>query len=152
MSREKWVYLLCDNGYLQWSQHICPYMVDEPCLTEAGFFSSNIESVRKDDECTFGILKKRWWIFNNGLQFRDIGDCNKIFIMCCCPHNYLLDIVEQNDVRIGQGHPFDGDGIWMDGHTDPPSDKSDRLLLFKFAHRRFILAKQLYVSRDKDIN
>ena len=122
VSREKGVYLICDNGYyLQWPQLICPYTVDEPCHTEAGFFSSNIESVRKHIGCTFGILKKGWQILNNGLQFCDIGDCNKIFIMCCYPQNYLLDVMEWNDVCVGWGRPFDGDGIWLDGHTNQPS-------------------------------
>ena len=101
VSREKGVYLICDNGYLRWPQLICLYTVDEPCHTEAGVFASNIESVQKDVKYMFGILKKRWRVLNNGLQFQNIGDCNKIFLMCCCLHNYLLDIMEQNDVRIG---------------------------------------------------
>ncbi len=79
---EKGVYLICDNGYLWWPQLICPYMAEELCHTEAGFFSSNIESVRKDVECTFGILKKRWRILNNGLQYCNISDCNNIFLTC----------------------------------------------------------------------
>jgi hypothetical protein len=63
---EKGVYLICDNGYLRWPQLICPYMAEEPCHTEAGFLSSYIKSMWKDVECTFGILKKRWRILNNG--------------------------------------------------------------------------------------
>ena len=37
-----------------------------------GYFSSNLESGRKDAECTFGMLKKRWKILNDGLLYRDI--------------------------------------------------------------------------------
>ncbi len=66
---EKGAYLICDNGYLRWPQLICPYTANEPCHTEAGYFLSNIESVRKDVECTFGIIKKRWQILNNGLNY-----------------------------------------------------------------------------------
>ena len=112
MSREKEVYLICESGYLWWPQLICPYTVGEPHHTEGFFFSSNIESFQKDVKCTFGILKKRWRILNNGLQFCDIGDCNKIFIMCCYLHNYLLDVMERNDIRVGLGRPFDGDGMF----------------------------------------
>ncbi len=50
VSRQKGVYLVCDNGYLRRPQLICPYMVDELCHTEAGFFLLNIESVQKDGE------------------------------------------------------------------------------------------------------
>jgi hypothetical protein len=108
---ERGVYLICDNGYLRWPQLICPFTVDEPCHTESGYFSSNLESVWKDIECTFGILKKRWRILNSGLGYRGIGDCEKIFLACCCLHIFLLDIMERNDVRVGRGAPFPGDGI-----------------------------------------
>ena len=68
---ERGVYLICDNGYLCWPQAICPYVSVNKSTLE-GFFSTNLESVRKDFECTFGILKKRWRILNNGLNYRDI--------------------------------------------------------------------------------
>ena len=149
VSREKGMYLICDNGYLWWPQLFLSLHGRWALPHRSGVFSSNIESVQKDVDCTFGISKKRWRILNNGFQFRDIGDCNKIFITCCCLHNYLLDIMEWNDVHVGWGRPFDGDGIWLDRHTDLPSDRSDRLLLFKFSQWCTILAKHLYVSQDK---
>ena len=31
--------------------------------------------MRKDVECTFGILKKRWRVLNNGLMYQDIKVC-----------------------------------------------------------------------------
>jgi hypothetical protein len=70
-----------------------------------GCFSSNLESVRKDVECTFGILKKRWKILNNGLLYRDIKVCEKIFVTAVCLHNMLVDdmIVNYKDARVGRG-------------------------------------------------
>ena len=68
------MYLICDNGYLGWLQSICPYMAPTVASLE-GYFSSNLKSVRKDVECTFGILKRRWKILNNGLLYRDIKIC-----------------------------------------------------------------------------
>ncbi len=97
------VYLICDNGFLRWVQLICPYGAGKPVHMEAGYFSSNLESVRKDMECTFGIIKKRWQILNNGLYYHDIGICEKIFVSCCCLHNILLDLMERADVRVGHG-------------------------------------------------
>ncbi len=117
---EKGAYLICDNGYLRWPQLICPYTADKPCHTEAGYFLSNIKSMRKDVECTFGIIKKRWQILNNGLNYQDIGNCNKIFVTCCWLHNFLLDFMERNDVRVGSGGPLVGNGIWLDRSTGPP--------------------------------
>jgi hypothetical protein len=65
------MYLICDNEYLRWPQSICPYMAPTVASLE-GYFSSNLESGRKDAECTFGMLKKRWKILNDGLLYRDI--------------------------------------------------------------------------------
>jgi hypothetical protein len=42
---EKGAYLICNNSYLRWPQLTCLYTADKPCHTEAGYFSSNIESV-----------------------------------------------------------------------------------------------------------
>jgi hypothetical protein len=43
---------------MRWPQLICPYK-HEPVSSRKGYFSSKIESIRKDVECVFGILKKR---------------------------------------------------------------------------------------------
>ena len=51
---ERGMYLICDNGYLRWPQSICPYEGANKATLE-GYFSTNLESVRKDVECTFGI-------------------------------------------------------------------------------------------------
>ncbi len=54
---ERGMYLICDNGYLLWPTLICPYSKANN-TTQEGFFSTNLESVQKDVEYTFGILKK----------------------------------------------------------------------------------------------
>ena len=110
------MYLICDNGYLQWPTSICPH-VNYTAASVEGYFSSNLESVRKDVECTFGILKKRWKILNNGLLHRDMRTCEKTFVACCCLHNFLIDIIDRSSVRVGRGIPFVSDGIWFDSHT-----------------------------------
>jgi len=63
--------LICDNGYLLWPTSICPYSKANNATLE-GFFSTNLESVQKDVECTFGILKKRWKVLNHGFKQRGI--------------------------------------------------------------------------------
>jgi hypothetical protein len=76
IAQERGMYLICDNGYLRWPTSICPYEGAAKSTLE-GYFSTNLESVRKDVECTFGILKKRWKILNHGLLHRDISVCKK---------------------------------------------------------------------------
>ena len=101
VKRDKGVYLICDGGYLKQQTSICPYesaRID----TMEGYFSTNLESVRKDVECVFGILKKRWKILDHGFQYRSVAICEKIFFTCCCLHNTMLDqmATRKNDVRV----------------------------------------------------
>lgn len=48
-------YVIVDNGYLRWSMTIPP--IKKTTLRTKVRFSDWIESMRKDIECTFGILK-----------------------------------------------------------------------------------------------
>jgi len=146
VKNERGLYLICDNGYLRWPQSMCPYL-GEPSHTMEGYFSSNLESVRKDVECTFGILKKRWRVLNNGLMYRDIKVCEKIFVTCCCLHNFLLDIMVRHNVRVGRGYPIGDDGLWLSGHTHSSESETERFLATKFGMRRALLAKHLNVFR-----
>ena len=74
---KRYVDLICDNGYLTWPTTICPHAHFDSTMLEV-IFPTNLESVRKDVECTFGILKKRWRVLNNGILFRDIDVCDKV--------------------------------------------------------------------------
>ncbi|KAL7530316.1 hypothetical protein ACHAXR_004880 [Thalassiosira sp. AJA248-18] len=62
------IYLIVDGGNLRWPILICPWKHAHEWTAE-GYFSSNIESVLKDVECFFGILKKRWKILEYGIKF-----------------------------------------------------------------------------------
>jgi hypothetical protein len=119
---DKGMFLICDGGYLRWPQSICPYSSAMAASAE-GYFSSNLESIRKDVECTFGIMKKRWKILNNGLMYRDIKVCEKISVACSCLHNILVDImdIKHSDTRVGRGAPLGKDGFYLDGYTHPPN-------------------------------
>ena len=146
------MYLICDNVYLRWPTTICPFTRMDKSTPE-GFFSTNIESVRKDVECTFGILKKRWRIFNNGFYYRDIVTCEKIFVTCCCLNNYLLDLMETTNVRVGRGWSLESNSIWFSGPNndtlEETDQESDRLLSTQFLQQRNLLVKHLYLFRQK---
>ena len=158
-------YLICDNGYLRWPTTICPFKRVSSGSAE-GYFSSNLEGVRKDVECTFGILKKRWRVLSNGFFHWRINICSNIFLTCCWLNNFLLDdVMERSNVRIGRGAPIDDDGIWLSGLTseerlrvemdedgdDEIEDYSDedRELSQAFLQRRQLLVKHLHIFRQK---
>ena len=142
------MYLICDNGYLRWPTSICPYLQVLQGSSE-GFFSSNLESVRKDVECMFGIMKTQWRILHNGFHYRDIRKCENFFVTCCCLHNFLIDMMERNLQRCHRGGPMDAnDGMWLDGPTPDNPVNSGRLLEHRFSSMRSILAKHLQVFRQ----
>ena len=159
-------YLICDNGYLRWPTTICPF-TRVSCASAEGYFSSNLEGVRKDVECTFGILKKRWRVLNNGFFHREMEICSNIFITCCWLNNFLLeDVMERSNVRVGRGAPIDCDGIWLSGMTEEEKREQeemdeenkeeseeelgeDRELSQAFLQRRGLLVTHLHLFRKK---
>ena len=85
----KGVWFMCDNGYLSWSCTVPP--VKDGTAYEVIRFSEWLESMRKDVECTFGILKGRFAILRYGLRFHDISRCDQLWLTCCALHNLLLN-------------------------------------------------------------
>ena len=82
------VWLIVDNGYLRWPTTVPPL---KTYLTYAEKrFSKWLESIRKDVECTFGILKGRFRILKSGIPLHGIEATDKIFLTCCALHNFLL--------------------------------------------------------------
>jgi hypothetical protein len=119
VKRDKGVYLICDGGYLRWVTLMCPYAGSVEA-GRRGYFNTNLESIRKDVECTFGILKKRWRILDYGLQYRNMHKCEKLFWVCCILHNMLLELPEDDGfsrviIRAGRGGPLGNDGLWIEG-------------------------------------
>ena len=59
--------------------------------------SQRVESVRKDVECTFGILKKRWRVLKNPMLLQSKVSIDNIVFTCAILHNMLLDNEECKD-------------------------------------------------------
>ena len=142
-----------NNSYIRCSTSICPYAgVENSSLEE--YFSTSLESVQKDVECTFDILKKRWQVLNDGLHYCDIRTCERVFNACCCIHNLMLELMERNCVRVGRGAPIGTDGIWLDGNT-VATEATNVMISMQFAKRRSLLEKHLLVLCKKspiDVN
>ena len=81
-------YIIVDGGYNDSSWLMCPY--SSGCSIDEKRWSEWVESVRKDIECTFGILKARFRLFMNPIQFhkfKQIEYAWKAAIIC---HNMLI--------------------------------------------------------------
>ena len=141
---ERGMYLICDNGYLHWPQSIFSFL-GQPSHTLEGYFSSNLESVRKDVECTFGILKKRWKILNNGLMFCDIKFARK-YLLCAVASTTSSSMpwCITKFGLVGGGYPIDDDGLWLSGNININKIETERVLATRFGLRRSLLAKHLH--------
>ena len=95
-------WLIVDNGYLNWSTTVPPMKISfdhRECR-----WSEWIESMRKDVECTFGILKGRWRILKSGIRLHGAPAADAVFKTCCALHNWLLE-VDGLDAEWTQGKP-----------------------------------------------
>jgi hypothetical protein len=86
----KGVYVIVDNGYLNWSCTVPPFTVTSN--VDEIRWSKWTESMRKDVECTFGILKGRWRILKAGVRIHGVDGVDEVWFTCCALHNWLLDI------------------------------------------------------------
>ncbi len=138
------MYLICENEYLRWLTSICPYtQVDQGSVK--GHFSLNLECVRKDVECTFGMMKKQWCILHR-LHYRNIRKCENIFVSCSCVNNFLIYIMETNIQQCHLGGSIDiNDGMRLDRHTPNNPKNSGRSLEYRFSSRSRILSNHLHV-------
>ena len=82
-------YLISDGGYLDWPCIICGFPPDADPLKFK--FTDWIESVRKDVECFFGILKRRFRWLKCPTNIQEKCDIDNAFVTCCIINNMILD-------------------------------------------------------------
>ena len=82
-------YLITDGGYEGLSIFVNPNISRSD--RAAIVWSEFIEAVRKDVECTFGILKSRFQILK-GIRFPEQNIVEATFVTCCIIHNMLLTL------------------------------------------------------------
>lgn len=85
---EKGLFFICDCGYNRWKILIPPFKHQIDGTDEARW-SGHVESLRKDVECTFGILKKRFAILKNRFCLHNQEDIQDVFLTCCILHNMI---------------------------------------------------------------
>lgn len=87
----RWVsggYLIVDGGYTTASWLMEPF--PSGCSIEEKRWSEWLESVRKDIECTFGILKARFRLFMMAIQFHYFADIDNAWKTALILHNMLI--------------------------------------------------------------
>jgi len=80
-------YLLADGGYLRWRCLQCPRSHDARRFMRE--WSAALESIRKDVECTFGIMKGRFRILKLPFEFESETHIDNVFYTCCVLHNQI---------------------------------------------------------------
>ena len=92
-------YLICDGGYHRWRIFQCPVKFSSNLNILR--WSKRLESARKDVECTFGIMKRRFRILKVPLEFKSASTITDIFRVCCVLHNMLLDFDDLDTIPSG---------------------------------------------------
>ncbi len=60
-------------------------------------FSQGLKSVRKDAECIFNILKRRWCILKNHMLIQKKAGIDNMVFTCTLIHNILLKYAEHDE-------------------------------------------------------
>ena len=132
-------YLLCDGGYHRWPCLVFPQKTGEDgSPVRMHKWSKLVESVRKDIECTFGILKIRFKYLKHFNRSHNVSDVDNAFTTCCTLHNMLLE--EDGYLRPDRTPKVGGrnstirknfkkgpalDGIWLRGEDNTPDPLMD---------------------------
>ena len=82
------VHILLDNGYVKSGHMMHPLKNNNTYVKK--IWSEMVESMRKDVECTFGIIKQMFAILKYGYRGHSHTTLDKIFLTCCTIYNQKL--------------------------------------------------------------
>jgi hypothetical protein len=113
-------YMISDGGYHKWRCLQCP--LKHPATEPELLYSKRLESVRKDIEGCYGILKKRFQILKCPIQFHNQITIDMVFFTCCILHNMLLTfdgldlrwLDEENEEEPNDGFDEEYDAVELD--------------------------------------
>jgi len=117
-------WLAVDGGYQKYACFI------NPMHNRFGYpevvFSEWLESVRKDVECAFGILKIRFRFLRNPVVYQDATILSNAFKTACMLHNMLLEYDGLSDLKWENIDP--DDDIIDDDEEDFDQEDEDALV------------------------
>ena len=109
----KGAYFICDGGYHKWRGTQCPlkHAIDH----WSSLWSCQLESVRKDIEGLYGILKARFRILKNPIELHHKSQITNAVHTCCTLHNMLLEYDGLDMKWYEENHPDDAFDEEYDG-------------------------------------
>jgi hypothetical protein len=134
------VYVICDNGYICWPTMICPFMGSKINDRLEDYFSSKVESLWKDVECMFGIIKRRWASLDKGFKYLDIETCGHMFMTCAVLHNMMLSkmLWVSTPPCLQRGAYLASSGMWLEEPLEiipvPATDDATRWMQLYHHH------------------
>ena len=118
-------YAIVDGGYHRWRVLQCAFKHANH-RTMAWAWSRWFGSTRKDVDCLFGSLKKRFRILRNPLSFQYALDIHNVMWTCCVLHNMLLRHDGKDKFSVTIRMPRDEDEcIDADGFGSEPGEDSE---------------------------
>jgi len=140
-------YVICDGGYLKFPVMMNP--VTHSMEKDALVWSEWVESIRKDVECFFGILKQRWRFFKNGIEYHSSGVIDAAFNTCCIINNMIL-LYNGNDV-------LDNEEYWLKLDTELREEDcivtghSDAQVEYDVINKEKVIIDMLSLPRTKHL-
>ena len=102
-------YAICDNGYLKWPTMMAP---SKTAVDDQDYnWSEMLESLRKDIECLFGMMKQEFAILKYGSRFNSLELMDEIFLTCCAIRN-------QRKIIAGTDLPWSLKEVMEDDESD----------------------------------
>ena len=129
-------YLLCDGGYHRWPCLVYPIKTGLPGSPERKW-AAMLESVRKDIEGVFGILKQRFHFLKQFNRMHRQKDIDNAFVTCCIIHNMMLkdngyldpelELLPSGLTKVLRKMFANValDGLWQRGDDDTPDAEMD---------------------------
>ncbi|CAN0441290.1 unnamed protein product, partial [Pylaiella littoralis] len=152
----KGCYLIVDNGYHKWRTLIEPSKY--PLSVGDLLFSKRLESVRKDVECFFGILKIRFRILKLAMTYQEQERIDYVFFTCCILHNMLhtfdgMDDLEENvnwvssaELQSTWEHNVDSTSVGTKDVNEKPQIEAGHALLKRQLTTSYLYRKK--IKRD----
>ena len=82
-------YYLADGIYPEWATFL--KTITLPLTEKDRLFAQHQEGARKDVECAFGILQKRWAIIRHPAHLWDRQELEDIMMACIILHNMIVE-------------------------------------------------------------
>lgn len=116
-------YYFVDGIYPPWhiliAAHSSPSNPRERCFAEVQ------ESVRKEIECAFGMLRKRFGILNRPCRLWKPNEMEDVMLCCLILHNMRIFHKGKAIVSTSISRPVEMVRSFGDNHEEPPTESED---------------------------